>query len=121
MRGHVSPSNRTHSGNETHPISGKYEDENSREIPKRPVDQMLSQEPFEKAVEAFSQPLQKILRSTGNPIHTPRCDAGKNDQPESNHPAKDHRIGNREAEDAADLNGLLRQAMFLWFGNRRRR
>jgi hypothetical protein len=35
----------------------------------------------EKAVEAFNSH-SKILRSTGNLIHTPRGDADKNDQPE---------------------------------------
>jgi hypothetical protein len=69
---------------------------------------MLADESLKKSVETFNQPLQEILGSTGNLIHAARRDASKNDQPKSNDPTHDHRVGDREAEDSPDLYGLLR-------------
>ena len=40
-----------------------------REEPERPLDQMRADDAFEKAVEAFDEPLEKVLRAVGHLLH----------------------------------------------------
>ena len=118
--GLMSPTDRAGPGNETHPISRKNENENCGKKPERPLDQARADNAFQKIVQTPDEPFQKILRSGGNTFHVPCRDPGKNDQPHGHDPADDHRIGDREAEGAGDLNCLLWQAVFLRFSDRRR-
>ena len=78
--GLVPPADRADSRNEADPIGGKDENENGRKKPKRPLDQMRANDSFQKTVETLNQPFQEILRSSGNMLHVPRSDLGKNDQ-----------------------------------------
>ena len=116
----MSPPDRAGPGNETHPICGKNENENRGKKPERPLDQARADDAFQKTVQALDEPFQQILRSAGNTFHVPCCEPSKNDQPHRHDPAHDHRIGDRKAEGAGDLNCLLRQAVFLRFSARRR-
>src|SRR5436189_134381 len=63
---------------------------------------------------------QTILGSPRNAFHVPCCGAGKRDQPHRHDPAHDHRIGDRKAEGASDLDRSLRQAVVPRFSDGRR-
>ena len=117
----MSPPDRAGPGNEAHPTGGKNENENCGKKPKRPLDQVRADDAFQKIVKTLDKPFQEILRSAGNTFHVPCCEPGKNDQPHRHDPAHDHRIGDREAEGAGDLDCLLRQGVFLRFSDRRKR
>src|SRR5215813_2656369 len=108
MRRCVSPTNCAYSRNETHPISAEYENENRCKEPKGAFDQVRSQNSFEKVVETFNKPLQKILCATWYLLHLSGSELRKNDQAQSSDPTDDHRIGDWEAEHTTDLNCLLR-------------
>src|SRR5271170_1503422 len=103
MRAAVSPTDRAHAGDQAQPIRGKNEDEDAREEPERPLDEMRTDNAFEKCVQAFHEPFPKILYSTGNWHHVPRRDLSKNDEAHRNDPAGDHGIRDREAKRPGDL------------------
>jgi hypothetical protein len=65
-------------------------------------------DPFQKTVEAFDQPFQKVLCSVGNLLRLARGYLRENDESQRHNPRDDHGIGDREAERPPDFLGLLR-------------
>ena len=77
-------------------------------------DQVTADDAFEQAVEALEQPFQQVLRAARHLAHFPRRDLCKEDQAQRDDPRHDHGVGDRKAEEAADLDGFLRQAVLRW-------
>ena len=50
------------------------------EEPERPPDQMRTDDAFEKAVEAFDEPLQEVLRPVRHLLHAPRRELREDDE-----------------------------------------
>src|SRR5215510_1886273 len=74
---------------------------------------MRCNDSFKKTVETLDEPLQEILCSLRNSLHVAGSKLSKNDEPQRNNPADHHGIGNRKAEEVADLDSHLRQAVLL--------
>ena len=108
----MSPPDRSDAGNEARPVGGKNEDEHRGKEPERPLDQMPADDALEKPVQALHQPFQKILGAARHLGHLARRHLSKNDQAHRDDPRDDHGVGDRKAERARDLDGLLRQAVF---------
>ena len=111
--GLMSPADRADAGNQADPVRGEDEDEDRAEEPERPADQMRADDAFQKPVEAFDQPLQEILRSLRHLLHAPGRELRKDDEAHGDDPGDEHGVGDGKAERTRDLDGLLRQAMFL--------
>ena len=111
----VPPANRANPGNQTKPIGGQNEDEDRRQKPKRPLDQMRADDSLQKVVQTFDQPFQEVLGPAGNTFHVARCDSGENYQGDGDNPADDHGIGD-EAAPMFNLDGGLRQAVLRLSG-----
>ena len=84
-----------------------------REEPERPPDQVRTDDAFEEAVEALDEPLQEVLRAVRHLLHVPRRELREDDEADGDDPGDDHRVGDREAERPRDLDGPLRQVVFL--------
>ena len=113
LGGLMTPPDRADPGNEADPIGGENENEDGRKEPERPLDQMPANDSFQKGVQALNQPFPEILCPFRHWLHVARCDLSKNDQAERSNPGDDHGVGDRQAEDAGDLDSLLREAVFL--------
>ena len=75
---------------------------------------------FQKAVEALDQPFQEVLRAVRDLLHVARRELGEDDEAQGDDPGDHHGVGDRKAERPGDLDGLLRQAVFLRLGDCRR-
>src|ERR1700739_1079469 len=117
----MTPSDRAYARNESHPIGGKDEDEDSGKIPEGALSQMRPNDPDHELVESLNQPFQEILRASGHLLHLSRRDLRKQKETQCNDQTDNHRVGDREVERTSDLYCLGRQAVFLglqWFGRR---
>ncbi|XWK70072.1 hypothetical protein RBB80_12130 [Tunturiibacter gelidiferens] len=113
MSNDVSPPNRAYAGDQAQPVRGENEDENAREKPERPLDEMRTDDAFEKCVQPFHQPFPKILDTTGHQVHVSGSDLSKKDEAHGNYPAGDHGIGDWEAKRLGDLYGFWRRTLSL--------
>src|SRR6266403_2842817 len=105
--GPVTPSDRTDARNQADPVRGENEDEDGAEEPERPFNQVMAEDPLEKAVEPLDEPLQKVLRSFRDLLHGPRRGLGKEDERHGDDPRHDYRVGDRKAQRPGDLDRLL--------------
>src|SRR5262245_4438242 len=108
------PSNRADSGDQSDPIGKQDENENSREIPKRPLHQMWTDDALQKVRKTSHHPLPEILRPVWNPPHVSRGDLRENNQAQRDCPRNDHRIGNRKAERPRYFNCLVWKTMLFF-------
>jgi hypothetical protein len=99
--------------NEAYPVSSKDEYENRREEPKGPLDQVRPNDPFEKSVQTFNEPLPKVLDPLGHWLDVPRRDPCEDNQEQRRDPGNYHRVGDWQTEEAGDLVCMLSEALFI--------
>ena len=83
------------------PVGGEDEDEDRAEEPERPLHQVRPDDAFEQVVEAFDQPLEKVLRAAGHLRHPARRELREDDEADGDDPRDDHRVGDRKTEGPA--------------------
>jgi hypothetical protein len=103
----VAPPDRAEAGNQADPVRGQDEDEHGAEEPERLLYEVAANDVFEERVEAFDEPLQKVLRAARHLVHLPRRQTCEHDQAGGDDPRDEHRVGNRKPEHAPDLDGAL--------------
>ena len=70
---------------------------------------------LEQSVQAFDEPLQKVLSPRGHLAHVASRELSEHDEAQRHDPRDDHGVRDRETEGLRDLDGLLRQAVFHLF------
>ena len=114
----VTPADGADSGNQPDPVGGEDEDEDRAEEPERPLHQVRADDAFEQPVDAFDQPLEKVLRAARDLRHPPGRHLREDDQAGGDDPRHDHRVRDWKPERPADLDRTLRKAVLHRRGER---
>src|SRR5437868_10268242 len=95
----MAPANCSHAGNEAEPVYKQNENKNRGEKPKRFAHKFAPNDSFEKIVEAFNQPLPKILNTGRNRPDVTGRYLSENDDCCCDEPRYQHRVRDREPSD----------------------
>src|SRR5258708_23593060 len=109
--GLVSPTDGTETWQQTQPVAEQNENENGREKPESPFDEVMANDAFEEVMQAFDHPFPEVLGACRDLFHVPRGYLGENDESQRYNPRDHHGISDGKPKRTGNFNRTLRQTM----------